>query len=138
MIQFSGRLHITGGTIKTWQQLILAAIDERDYDADGPTNLKMRAQMKDRFRAASAYIQRFIATNNIFLIDAFKGNVNGTITQAAWALPGDVTAAGAGTGTQYDAGLEFSLDHRVGLASQAVFAVLDTDIDVDISVQSVI
>lgn len=139
MIQFSGRLHITGGTIKTWQELLLAAIDTRVYDAnDAAQNTKMRRQMKDRFRAASAYIRRFIATNNIFLIDAYKGNVNGTITQLAWTLPGDVTAAGAGKGTQYDAGIEFSKDGRTGLASEAIYAAADTDIDVEISVESVI
>lgn len=126
---FNGDVKVLAGTIKTWQQLIMTAIDARVFSADAPTNAKLRAQAKDRVRGASAYIRRFYPATNIYTIDAYKGNTNGTLSQAAWTLPGDVTASPGG-GTQYDGGIEQLRNHRTSLSSEAVYAAADTTINV--------
>lgn len=139
MFGFTGRLKLIGGEIHTWQELIFAAIDARVYSPDGPTNVIRRNQAKDQFRAASAYLRRFKPSGQLFLIDAYKGNVNGTLSQASWNLPDDVTdQAVAGTGAEYDGGVEYSQDYRTGLASQALYSDANIDIEVEIERSSIV
>lgn len=133
MVTFTGTLKALAGEIRTWQELLLRAIDERDYGS--ATN---RQHMKDRFYAASGVVKMFKPAANIFIIDANKGNTNGTLAQASWALPGDVTGAAPGTANEYDGGVEYSRDYRVSLGSEAVYAAADTEIDVVIVAESII
>lgn len=130
---FKGNIKIIAGEIHTWQELILVAIEARTYSADGPTNTKLKRQAKERVPAAHAFIRRFLPSANIFIVDAYKGNTNGTINQAAWTLPGDLTASPGG-GDQYDGGVEYKR-HRVGLASEAIYAAADATINVEIEAE---
>lgn len=137
---FVGKVNAPAGEVRTWQELLFAAIDQRTYTAGAGApevalNAKQRRQMKDRFRAATGYIRRFKPAANVFLLNAYKGNVNGTVTQAAWTLPGDVTGATTGAGAEYDGGVEYRPMQQIGMASDAVYAAAATLIDVEITVE---
>lgn len=134
---FRGKLVVPAGQVRTWWELISAALDQRVYSADATLNAKMRQQMKDRFRAAPIFIRRFFPSANIFLVDAYKGNTNGVINQAAWNIAADITDAGTGNGALYVGAAAYDRLGRVGSASEAVYAAAETTIEVDIEMASV-
>lgn len=130
MENFTGKLVVPAGEIRTWQELIFAALDERVFTAGNATlDGQQRSQMKDRFRAATAWVRSFRPAGNIYVVNAYKGNVNGAMTQAAWTLPTDITDPTTGAGALYEGGIEYKREHRIGLASEAIYAAAETVID---------
>lgn len=122
---FQGRVKILAGTFKTWQQLIIAAVTARTYVS---AEAKTRDISMWRSQVTSKFVFKAIA-GNIYTVNAWKGNNNGTVDQAAWAA-GDFTASPGG-GSLFDGGVEYKRD-RVSLAHEIVYAAADTEIDLDV------
>lgn len=128
MLTFNGRVKITGGTFKTWQELIIAAITARTY-----VSAEAKARDLSMWRGAVAQYVKFTPLLNVYIANSWKGNVNGVLTQSAWAA-GDMTASPGG-GKPLDGGIEyiFGAGTRVELANRMVYAAADTEIDLDVT-----
>src|SRR6266404_9760515 len=101
-MNFNGNVKILAGTFKTWQELIRLAVEARNY-----VSADEKARVSSMWRAQTSSHLKFRAAANIYIADAWKGNVNGVITQAAW-IAGDFTAAPGG-GELFDGGVEYKL-----------------------------
>jgi hypothetical protein len=134
MNTFEGNLKITGGTIKTWQELLTNAIRARTYSADGPTNTKLQNEAIGRFRGGFAFIRRMLPNLNIASIDAYKGNQNGVLDQTKWTLPGDINLQPGG-GNHFDGGIEYRRNWKIAIASVGIYAAADTVIEVELEVE---
>ncbi len=120
-VTYEGSLKILSGEIRTWQELLIAAINARVYSADSAINAAQRALAIGHFRGAQVYVRRLLPMGHVFTIDAFKSNKQGVLDQSGWTLPEDVTAIPGG-GNQMDGGVEYRRNWKLSIASVAVYA----------------
>lgn len=125
-MNFNGSVKIAAGTFKTWQELIIAAVTARTY-----ASADEEARVVSMWKGQIAAYMRFNPAANIYTADAWKGNVNGTITQSAWAA-GDFTGSPGG-GELFASGAEYEIRQPVALANRVVYAVGDTTIYLDVT-----
>lgn len=125
---FNGQVKITGGQFKTWYQLIIAAIAARDWDSQEQEDAAV-----SRWRQAICTHIRFKPDVNMYTIDAFKGIINGVVTQADWAA-GDFTASPGG-GMLFEGGIEYGPYSDVELMNTVVYAAADTVIMLNVVVR---
>lgn len=107
---FNGSIVIGAGEFKTIQELIAAALAARTYASAGS---EADAMSRANQFGSGGYI--IPAAVGCYIIDAYKGVVNGVATQSAWAA-GDFTMAPGG-GQPLPAAsqtlIAFSLGNRV-------------------------
>lgn len=122
-------MKLTGGEFRTWQELIIAAIDARTFVAmPGMTAVQVKAAYKAWFIAKHAAETFINPAANIYMIDAFKGVLNGVTTQATWAA-GDFTAVPGG-GELLTEGKRHG--HKFELGSRVVYSAVDVTIYLDV------
>lgn len=90
MFQFTGTVLIEDGEIKTFQELIQAAIGERDY----PT-AQAKSDAISRMNPCVPYKCRANPEADVYMLEAFKGVRNGVVIAADWDSA-DFTAADGG------------------------------------------
>lgn len=127
-MNFNGQVLIAAGAFKTWYQLIIAAVAARDYDEAAE-----EARVISMWRQPIGVNMTFKPSANIYTVDAWKGNVNGVITQAEWAA-GDFTASPGG-GWIYEGGIEYGPYNDVPLMNRVVYAAAETVINLNVTVQ---
>lgn len=133
MNQLNTTLKVLAGTIKTYEELIMTALDARTYSADADLNASRKAQQKSWFKGGAMVAQVSMKPDvNVYSIDAFKGNRNGVIDQAAWTLPDDVTDQPGG-GELCEGGVLKTFPNYFGLSSRAIYAAADAVIFFDVS-----
>lgn len=125
-MNFNGNVKILAGTFKTWQELIRTALASRTY-----VSVDERARVISMWQAQVSAHLKFKPAANIYIADSWKGNINGVITQSAWAA-GDFTGSPGG-GQLFDGGLDYELTNPVMLANRVIYAVADTVIDLDVT-----
>jgi hypothetical protein len=125
---FQGSVKILAGTFKTYQELIVAAITARAY-------VSAQAKLDDISRVkAQAVCEVFTnPQGDIYVMNAWKGVVNGVATQSAWAA-GDFTAEPGG-GEKLSQGKfnPANMGQRFELSSRIIYAVGDTVIYLDVT-----
>ncbi len=125
-MNFNGQVKITAGTFKTWYELIIAAIAARDYDTAAE-----EARVISMWRQPFGVNVTFKCSTDIYTLDAWKGNVNGVITQSEW-VAGDFTASPGG-GWLYEGGVEYGPYLDVPIMNRVVYAAADSVIYLNVT-----
>lgn len=135
MFTYQGSVKALAGLFKTYMELIHTGIDARTYSAVGARDAEIKLALKRRFTAQTAAGVFTNPTGPIYVIDAFKGNVNGIITQASWAA-GDVTAEPGGGELMTEGKLNPSGygGDRFELGNRLIYAAADTVIYLDVTI----
>lgn len=116
MISFNGSVVLENGVPATLQELVQAAIAERDYgSAAAETSASRRLQ---GMRITEGFIR---PQDEIYMIDAYKGvKANGAVDLAAWTLPDDFTDEPGG-GELIEANTEKHFNNGVDAQSRVLF-----------------
>lgn len=123
---FNGSVKILAGEIKTWYELMFAAIEARTYSADGPTNLQRRLDYQSRVRSLPAGTMIVKAkAGDFYVMDAYK-NVQNGVTQSG-LVAGDFTAEpGGGIKLPFFGDAQWHTLYDVAVGGQLVYAAADT------------
>lgn len=127
MLVFNGSLLIADGEFKTIGELIRAAIDARDLTA------AQKSAEKSRWRCAVVEEGFLKPAGTLYMLDAYKGVVNGVATQADWQAT-DFTQVPGG-GEPLDADLSRHFDRKTPLDSLVLYNMTGSDVTVYVYVQ---
>lgn len=137
MRHFQGSVKITGGEFRTYQELILTALDSRTFDTDdGANNSAIKEQVSSRFRAATAANVFTNPDGEIYIMDCFRksGIVGGVTDQAMWAAVDFTAAPGGGEKlTQGKLNPSGPVYDRFDLGNRLIYAAADTVIYLDVT-----
>lgn len=130
MNHFIGSVSLPNDSPKTIQELIQAAISARTYP--GAAGAQQKYDAASRITNLVAEEGFMIPAGDVYMIDAYKGNLNGVAVAASW-VGADFTGVPGG-GIVISGGISRHFNHGAALGSRVLYQNSGADMAIELDV----